>query len=251
VISKRERIFFSNWKPFRKYGRIKNIARSIGMQKEVSLTITEAYRRQFPNLSFGIGTIQNCTYFEKSESFKLYKRELLRKMRRRTNLAQIEERINLYDQFFSERGYPCPLPNHLKRTIEMGFPIVNLYIDTHIIAEMSHGILMAIQDLDRFYGAWRLDLAKEGETYQAVSGKTFFCKEGEIVLRDEEGMVCSLFQGPDSRTKVTEASKNIVVYVFTAPGTEEDSISRGLRLALEILEKFGTGKDPWWKIFKP
>lgn len=88
----------------------------IPVSREVSLTITDAYRNRFPGLSFGIGTIEDCVYFEKSESFKLQKRELLRKMRRKANLAQIEERINLYDQSFREWGYPCPLPGHLKRT---------------------------------------------------------------------------------------------------------------------------------------
>jgi len=221
------------------------------MQREVNLIITDAYRLRFPILSFGIGAIQDCTYFEKSDSLKLYKRELLRKMRRRTSLAQIDERISLYDQFFKEWGYPCPLPGHFKRTIEMGFPIVNLYIDTHIIAEMCHGILMAIQDLDRFHGQWRLDLADEGETFQGVSGKMIRCKEEEIVLRDETGIVCSLFQGPDFRTRVDASSKDIVVYVFTAPGVQEEQVGNGLQLALEILQKFGNGKGPWWKVFKP
>jgi DNA/RNA-binding domain of Phe-tRNA-synthetase-like protein len=221
------------------------------MQKGISLHITDAYRQRFPDLAFGIGTIQACTYFEKNESFKLSKRELLRKMRRRTNLAQLEEWINLYDQFFKEWGYPCPLPSHFKRTIEMGFPIVNLFIDTHIIAEMCHGILMAIQDMDRFQGEWKLDLAQEGETFQGVSGKMIRCKEDEIVLRDKEGIVCSLFQGPDYKTRVEPASRNIVVYIFTAPGIQEEHVSNGLQLALEILEKFGHGKDPWWKVFRP
>jgi DNA/RNA-binding domain of Phe-tRNA-synthetase-like protein len=221
------------------------------MQKEISLHITDAYRQRFSDLAFGIGTIQACTYFEKNESFKLSKRELLRKMRRRTNLAQLEEWINLYDQFFKEWGYPCPLPSHFKRTIEMGFPIVNLFIDTHIIAEMCHGILMAIQDMDRFQGEWKLDLAQEGETFEGVSGKMIRCKEDEIVLRDKEGIVCSLFQGPDYKTRVEPASRNIVVYIFTAPGIQEEHVSNGLQLALEILEKFGYGKDPWWKVFRP
>ena len=221
------------------------------MQREVSLTITDDYRRRFPDLSFGIGTIQNCTYFEKNESFKLYKRELLRKMKRRANLAQIQEWINLYDQFFKEWGYPCPLPGHFKRSIEMGFPIVNLFIDAHIIAEMCHGILMAIQDLDSFKGKWRLDLASEGDTFQGVSGKMIHCKKEEIVLRDEEGIVCSLFQGPDFRTRIEPSSKNIVVYVFTAPGIQEQQVENGLKLAIEILEKFGGGKESWWQIFKP
>jgi DNA/RNA-binding domain of Phe-tRNA-synthetase-like protein len=221
------------------------------MQREVSLTITDPYRHRFPELSFGIGTIQACTYFEKSEALKLYKRDLLRKMRRRANLAQIEEWIHLYDQFFKEWGYACPLPGHFKRAVDMGFPIVNLYIDTHIMAEMCHGILMAIQDLNRFHGGWRLDLAHEGETFQGVSGRILYCKEEEIVLRDEKEIVCSLFQGPDSRTKVDPTSKNIVVYIFTAPGIEEEHVVNGLQLALEILQKFGNGKDPWWKVFRP
>jgi DNA/RNA-binding domain of Phe-tRNA-synthetase-like protein len=93
----------------------------------------------------------------------------------------------------------------------MGFPIVNLYIDTHIIAEMCHGILMAIQDLDRFNGKWKLDMANEGETFQGVSARMILCKEDEIVLRDEKEIVCSLFQGPDFRTKVDQSSKNVVV----------------------------------------
>jgi DNA/RNA-binding domain of Phe-tRNA-synthetase-like protein len=221
------------------------------MPREISLNITETYQQRFPDLAFGIGTIQGCTYFEKDEAFKLYKRELLRKMRRRTNLVQIEERIHLYDQFFKDWGYPCPLPGHFKRVIEMGFPIVNLYIDAHIIAEMCHGILMAIQDLDRFQGEWKLDLALEGETFQGVSGRTIRCKENEIVLRDGEGMVCSLFQGPDFKTRVEPVSKNIVVYVFTAPGIQGEQVSNGLPLALEILEKFGHGIDPWSRVFKP
>ncbi len=221
------------------------------MPKEVSLHITDAYRQGFPDLAFGIGTIQSCTYVEKNESFKLLKRELLRKMRRKANLALLEERINLYERFFKEWGYPCPLPSHFRRTIEMGFPIVNLYIDAHIIAEMYHGVLMAIQDLNRFEGEWKLDLAQEGETFQGVSGKTVWCKEGEIILRDEEGVVCSLFQGPDFKTRVEPFSKDIAVYVFTAPGIQEEQVSNGLQLALEILEKLGYGKDSWWKVFKP
>ncbi|NWG03066.1 MAG: hypothetical protein HXY44_09450 [Syntrophaceae bacterium] len=221
------------------------------MQKEVLLHISDAYRCRFPALSFGIGTIRSCTYFEKNESFKLYKRELLHKMRRRENLGQLEKKISLYDQFFNEWGYACPLPHHFKRTIEMGFPIVNLYIDTHIMAEMCHGILMAIQDLDCFQGEWKLDLAQAGETFQGVSGKRIQCKENEIVLRDEEGTVCSLFQGPDFKTRVKPESKNIVIYVFTAPGIKEEHVASGLQLALEILEKFGGGSNSWSKVFKP
>ncbi|MGB9628261.1 MAG: hypothetical protein ACPL6D_06340, partial [Thermodesulfobacteriota bacterium] len=113
------------------------------------------------------------------------------------------------------------------------------------------GILMAIQDLDRFDGQWQLDLATEGETFHGVSGKRINCKKDEIVLRDEKEIVCSLFQGPDFKTKIDSSSRNIVVYVFTAPGIVDEYVCGGIQLALEILEKFGGGRDPWSKIYKP
>jgi hypothetical protein len=50
---------------------------------------------------------------------------------------------------------------------------------------------------------------------------------------------------------VEPVSKNIVVYIFTAPGIAEEHVVHGLQLALEILEKFGGGTDSWWKVFKP
>ena len=77
------------------------------------------------------------------------------------------------------------------------------------------------------------------------------CKKEEIVLRDEEGIVCSLFQGPDFWTRIETSSKNIVVYVFTAPGIQEQQVENGLKLAIEILEKLGNARDAWWKVFKP
>ncbi|MCJ7803948.1 MAG: hypothetical protein MUP18_05055, partial [Desulfobacterales bacterium] len=60
-----------------------------------------------------------------------------------------------------------------------------------------------------------------------------------------------LFQGPDYKTRVEPASRNIVVYIFTAPGIQEEHVSNGLQLALEILEKFGHGKESWFKTFRP
>jgi hypothetical protein len=50
---------------------------------------------------------------------------------------------------------------------------------------------------------------------------------------------------------VEPVTQNIVVYVFTAPGVQEEHVSNGLQLALEILEEFGYGKDPWWSVFRP
>ncbi len=41
--------------------------------------MTDRYREKFSDLAFGIGTIQNCFYFKKSEAFKLCALAILEK----------------------------------------------------------------------------------------------------------------------------------------------------------------------------
>jgi hypothetical protein len=77
------------------------------------------------------------------------------------------------------------------------------------------------------------------------------CKEEEIVLRDQEGVVFSLSQRPDLKTRIVLTRENIVSYTFIAPGNQEEHVSNGSQLAIDVLEKFGHGKNAWRKAFKP
>jgi len=120
-------------------------------------------------------------------------------MRRRETLKDITERIETYDRFFGGFSFDCPLPKHLKRTVNSGFPRYNLMVDAHFMAEMCAGILVAVTDFDRFEGALVLDLAEEGEICRGMGGQEFRTKEDEIVLRDEKEIVCVLCQGADEK----------------------------------------------------
>jgi DNA/RNA-binding domain of Phe-tRNA-synthetase-like protein len=87
-------------------------------------------------------------------------------------------------------GYECPLPQHLKRTVDSGFPRNNLMVDAHFMAEMCAGILVAVTDYDRIEGELLLDVARAGETAAGMGGRQFTTKEGEIVLRDPKDITC-------------------------------------------------------------
>jgi len=52
------------------------------------------------------------------------------------------------------------------------------------------------------------------------------------------------------KTRVEPVGKDIAVYIFTAPGIQEEQVSNGLQLALEILKKFGYEKEAWSHIYK-
>jgi len=172
------------------------------MERQGEFSISGAYRVKYPGLAFGYTLITGCQPLRDPQGFDQYKRKLLRKMRKRETLSEITKRIDLYDRFFQSFGFECPLPKHLKRTIQSGFPRYNLMVDAHFMAEMCAGILVAVTDYDRFEGGLTLDVAEAGERCSGMGGREFITKEGEIVFRDGKDIVCVLCQGADEKTRV-------------------------------------------------
>jgi DNA/RNA-binding domain of Phe-tRNA-synthetase-like protein len=171
-------------------------------------------------------------------------------MRKREMLAQISQRIDTYDRFFQSFGYECPLPQHLKRTINSGFPRYNLMVDAHFMAEMCAGILVAVADYDRVEGDLLLDVARAGETAAGMGGRQFTTKEGEIVLRDERDIICVLCQGADEKTRVRDATSDVLFYSYAVPGIGATYLTEGLTIAAETMAEFGRGNIKGLEVFR-
>jgi len=176
-------------------------------------SFSEAYKTHYPGVGFGLTLISECQNFANPPGFDQYKRKLLRKMRKRETLARITTRIDIYDRFFQDFGHPCPLPKHLKRTIQSGFPRYDLMVDAHIMAEMCAGILVAVTDFDRFDGFLTLDVAAEDENCRGMGGQEFKTKPGEIVLRAKKKSCVSYVRGPMKK----RASPRLRIRFFFMP----------------------------------
>jgi len=211
------------------------------MTPAITFSKSSKYMAQYPEVAFGLALISNCRNFHNPPGFDQHKRRLLRRMRKRETLAEITERIDIYNRFFESFGLPCPLPQHLKRTVHSGFPRYNLMVDAHFMAEMCAGILVAVTDYDRFDGGLTLDLADAGEHCIGLGHRDMVTGEGEIVLRDEREIVCILCQGPDEKTRVTEDTRTVFYYAYAVPGIDAQYLKQGLTIAAEIASEFGKG----------
>jgi len=212
-------------------------------------SMTRKYREMYPGVEFGLALIAGCRDASNPPGFDQYKRKLLRKMRKRETLAQITERIEIYARFFQRFGFECPLPKHLKRTVNSGFPRYSLYVDAHFMAEMCAGILVAVTDFNQFSGNLTLDVAAEDEICAGMGGREFSTREGEIVLRDEMEIVCVLCQGADEKTRVNEESANVLFYAYAVPGIEGVYLKEGLMIAADTLVEFGGGEIEFIEIY--
>ncbi len=211
------------------------------MAEWIDFSISRAYKAKYPGVAFGLTLISDCRPLSDSAKFDQYKRNLLRKMRKRETLTGISRRIDVYERFFQGFGFECPLPAHLKRTINSGFPRYNLMVDAHFLAEMCAGILVAVTDHDRIEGSLTLDIAREREECSGMGGRRFILKEEEIVLRDQKDIICVLCQGADEKTKVREDTRNVLFYSFAVPGIDGTHLDEGLTVAAQTMAQFGGG----------
>jgi DNA/RNA-binding domain of Phe-tRNA-synthetase-like protein len=211
------------------------------MSIAVQFSKSSKYQARYPEVAFGLTLISGCKNLFNPPGFDQYTRKRLRKMRKRETLAEITERIETYNRFFESFGHECPLPKHLKRTVNSGFPRYDIMVDAHFMAEMCAGILVAVTDYDAFDGKLKLDLAEAAEICHGMGQREMKTKEGEIVLRDEKEIVCVLCQGADEKTRVTEHTQNVLFYAYGIPGVEGIYLEEGLTVAAETMSEFGGG----------
>ena len=144
-------------------------------------------------------------------------------------------RIQAFDRFFSDNGFRSPLAHQLEMVRKKGLPGGSAPVQALLLAEITTGLLMGAQNADAIEGELIYDVSAGSESFQGMRAMVT-CHEGEMVLRDNKGIIASLFQGPDQRTRLTKETQNIIFFVFAVPGIETHEIQQGLETIRTIFQ---------------
>jgi DNA/RNA-binding domain of Phe-tRNA-synthetase-like protein len=99
-----------------------------------------------------------------------------------------------------------------------------------------------VHDVDRIQGDIILDVASEGERFVGIGNRSVVTRQNEVVLRDDAGIWASYTQGPDARTVVDAATRNIILLGFFTPETTRETMLQGMRDAVELLLRVAKGE---------
>lgn len=119
-----------------------------------------------------------------------------------------------FDRFFKSNGEEFPLPKQIASAASRGFPPVPTPVLALLALEAATGILMGVQNLDAIDSFIALDCLESTESFIGMRGENVTCAAGQIVVRDKQGIIASLFRGPDKRTAVQPDGRNLLFYVF-------------------------------------
>jgi DNA/RNA-binding domain of Phe-tRNA-synthetase-like protein len=106
------------------------------------------------------------------------------------------------------------------------------------MAEMDDLLLTAGHDLDSLNLPLTLDVATGTEIYTLLRGELQTLKAGDMMIRDQEGIISSIIYGPDQRTQITPETKNVIFTVYAPAGIEEQAVREHLEHIQENIRIF-------------
>ena len=131
-------------------------------------------------------------------------------------------------------------------------PSVSTLVESMFMAEMKNMLLTAGHDLDVLQFPLTLDVAKGTERYTLMRGDEQVLKPDDMFISDQNGVISSIIYGPDQRTQITPATRNVIFTVYAPAGIEPSAVEKHLedmreyvsivapQAQVEMLQVFGS-----------
>jgi DNA/RNA-binding domain of Phe-tRNA-synthetase-like protein len=116
---------------------------------------------------------------------------------------------------------------------------VNNVVDTANLASAAHKLPIGLTDVSKLTGKLRVRAAKRGEKFRKIGGGSLVCRGREIVLADEEKIVCYGYATHDSDvTRVTNQSNEVLLLIYGFPGITKDSMKQASAKTLGMINQW-------------
>jgi len=195
----------------------------------------------------------------KSDSdFEKYEQELFGEIRSRTTLDDVKDDPifrsyrDLYWTFGMDPTKLRVSSEALLRRIVRGlnFWRISTLVDVANLASAYHKLPIGLIDETTLIGNIVVRTAHKGEVFERIGGKQLVCRGREIVLADDEKIICFGYATHDSeRTKATPKSKSILLLIYGAPVVTLDMMTSAANLTLGMVDRWVTCTVKGWTTF--
>jgi phenylalanyl-tRNA synthetase beta chain len=138
-----------------------------------------------------------------------------------------------------------PSPAWLREKIEaVGVRSINNVVDIANFVMLELGQPLHAFDADQLKGGINVRLAKDGEKFLALDGKTYSLGKANLVIADEERAVAIAGVMGGEETGVTEATRNVLLESAYFLPSSVRRTARSLNLPSDASYRFERGVDP-------
>ncbi len=201
----------------------------------VLISETSAWQSSHPGAVIGLLELTGVNNAYKSTPLDQRKREIEAHLRAqyqgfsRKDLTSLEV-MSAYKQYYSRFNKTYHVLLQIESIALKGkkLPNVSALVDSNFIAEMETLVLTAGHDVEKLQEPIFIDVSQEGDHITQMNGDYKPIRAGDMIMRDAEGVCCSILYGQDNRSPI-QAKTSHVLYVAYAPnGVSAEIVSKHL-----------------------
>ncbi len=217
----------------------------------MAISIQPELKERFPELQVLACGVEGVKVEKEKIELQQLKEKIIEEVKRTYDLASLKDApiFRAYRDFFWRIGIDPtknrPAAEALIRRILAGKPLptINTLVDAYNLASIRTGIPIGAFDADKLQGDLVLRHARKGEEFTGIGMEKPMVLEGkEAVVSDEEKLIAIYPYRDADSTKVTEATRNVLLLICGVPGIDKEILKRASEMTVDYIIRFCGGE---------
>jgi len=212
--------------------------------------IDEGVKAAFPDLTVLVVQINNVNVQSSGLKLEEFKKLVTEETRQFYDAETLKDRpvLRAYRDFFWRINVDPtkvrPAAEALIRRVVVGNPLprINTLVDAYNLASIKTEVAVAAFDADNLRGDLIMRFARKGEKFHGIGmNKPLNLQGSEIVVQDAEKLVAVYPYRDSEDSKVSEATKNVLLLFCGVPGITEEKLLEAMKVTVDYVTRFCGG----------
>jgi DNA/RNA-binding domain of Phe-tRNA-synthetase-like protein len=217
----------------------------------MKLRIDVQLKTRFSDLTVLTCNIKDVKVEKQNAELEKFKDEITEKAKEKYDLNSVRNlpTFRAYRDFFWRVGIDPtknrPAAEALIRRVLRGrtMPRINTLVDAYNLASIKTEMALAAFDANKLKGDLIMRFAEKREKFLGIGmEKPMLLQGGEIVISGNQKLVAIYPYRDADSTKITEKTKNVMLFVCGVPGIGEETLQKAAQVALEYITSFCGGE---------
>jgi DNA/RNA-binding domain of Phe-tRNA-synthetase-like protein len=202
----------------------------------LSISASAEWRTAHPGAIIGLLELSKVGNTHPSRQLDERKRETEARLRERYRGLTRHDFLShpvmaAYARYYKRFGKTYHVLLQLESIVLKGKPLPNVspLVDSNFMAEVETLVLTAGHDVEKLLGAVSMDVSRDGDPLTQMDGATRALLAGDMIMRDAEGICCSILYGQDNRSPISVETSHVLYVAYAPAGVSAETVETHLR----------------------
>lgn len=209
---------------------------------------TTTWQLTYPGAHIGILEVSKVDNTAFMPALEAKKRQVEQRLRsryanytRRDFLA--EPTLAAYEQYYKRFNKTYHVQLQVESLVLKGknLPVVSPLVDAVFTAEVETFVLTAGHDVARLQPPLEIDVTQDGDSMPLMNGNVKSLSSGDMLMRDQQGIVCTILYGQDNVSPITPGTTHAIYVAYAPAGVAPEQVKKQLAAIEEYIRLFAPG----------